>query len=189
MRQLTDEQEYAEYAQLLKAFEMTIAVLKEYRAIEEPVAQSDSFAAVFDAQLRFGRMVPRVVSPFPDWLHRERHSLKVARARSNEAFWRVISEDTLVSSGYPAQICVESQATLIEEYILRNTRGHADMPVELISDLCTTAPHGALDKRITTALCVVLCVVSGGRKRFEILCLVRHRPLRPMRWRSRSVPS
>jgi hypothetical protein len=99
MKTVNTSIKYDESQSLCKQFEQAIEVCHSFYEDPLKVEDSDAFAHVLDEAMSFLNMPPSVASPFPPWLHADRHRRKISLAKNAIEFWGCITEAALYANG------------------------------------------------------------------------------------------
>jgi hypothetical protein len=157
---------------ILKGFSQTHVIMDAFANKTELVPESDSFGLIFDNAENFLKMPPSVPLPFPKWLIADRHRNVVARADTGEAFWKGISQETLLERGFADVAVHDSQTSFIAERIMSINQGQTTIPQNIYQELFDSAPIDELHDNAVRALDIILCVLSKGKKR-----ITRYQPV------------
>ena len=122
-------------------------------------------------------MPPSVDSPFPNWMHAERHRRRITLSASPYDFWQNISKDKLKDEGFDEKLVCINQREFVAERVLMTSQGKTIIPHDEYSLLFVHAPIDALSDAMQTALDILLCTLSKGKRRIRKVQVLPSEPI------------
>ena len=193
MRGIDVEEKYDRCTNILKRFQTALTVLKAYHKDEKKIQDSDDFALTFDSAMDFLALPPACESPMPMWVHGDRHRRTINTVKDPADFWDNISSRALVDNGLLAVTDTPDKgqsmtAQFVSEWLLRKTQGKVTVPAEEVIDFITSAPLDNLESDIISALDMILCSLTGGKRRVTIYEPVQNTEITPAMMSSSTPP-